>query len=115
LVDATTQLKQFAIHEAEFHSLPPLDFLAVINCESGFNPDALGDYGTSYGIGQFHHLSDWGMTKEQSYDPFYSIARMALAWSDGMEYRWSCARMLAAGKLSPNYTKTALSNEDSVK
>lgn len=92
--DATSTLRTYASYQAIQHHIDPLLFQAVIDCESKWNRFAVGDHGSSYGIGQFHNLKDWGMTKEQAYDPYFSITKMSEAWELGLQNKWSCTKLV---------------------
>ena len=64
----------------------------VINCESQYNPKALGDSGHSRGLVQihdeYHDVSD-----EDAYDPAFAINFLAKALSNKQGYLWTCYRM----------------------
>lgn len=63
----------------------------LLNCESGLNPRAIGDNGTSFGIAQFHHPErDWGITVEQAFDPEFAIDLTARSISKGLGPKWTC-------------------------
>lgn len=69
-------------------------FVKVLECESRFKPDALGDGGTSYGIAQLHKpISDWKIPISTAYNPEASMHIMANAWVRGEAKRWTCYRM----------------------
>lgn len=92
--NATSTLRTYASYQAIQHNIDPLLFQKVIECESRWNPKAVGDANSSFGIAQFHNLKDWGMTKEQAYDPYYSITRMSEAWEQGLQNKWSCTKLV---------------------
>lgn len=53
--------------------------LAIAQHESGLNPQAVGDQGTSFGLFQLHQGGELGsMSKQQAFDP-YQNAKVALA------------------------------------
>ncbi len=64
----------------------------VINCESQYNPKALGDGGKSRGLVQihsgYHNVSD-----EDAYDPTYAITFLAKHLKEGNGRLWSCYNM----------------------
>ena len=104
LAMATSTLRLFAVHQAEFHHIDVGRFTSTLECESGFQWDAIGDKGTSYGVAQFHAPeTDWGFTKESALDPFFAIAKAAEAFENGQASRWSCYKIILA-KLSPHDT-----------
>src|SRR5690242_5237369 len=81
---STSTLQAFASSTAAAAGLDPVRFQAVINCESGWNPDAIGDDGTSIGIAQVHYPSrDWRISTSTALNPFQAISVMADAWGRG--------------------------------
>lgn len=85
----------YATEVASQHHLNVPHFLAVINCESGWNPRAEGDFvngnPTSFGLVQLHYpVRDWGISVEEAFQPRKSIDIMAEAWERNEYTRWSC-------------------------
>lgn len=68
--------------------------MEVISCESSFNPNAIGDSGKSYGLSQIHTPSHPDITKEQALDPDFAIEYMAVQFSKGNQWMWSCYNKL---------------------
>ncbi len=66
----------------------------VIFCESSWKTDAIGDNGESIGLAQIHLTDHPDITKEQAFDPFFSIDWMASEMSKGRSKEWSCYRKL---------------------
>lgn len=92
---STTTLEAFASSTAADYGLDRAHFLAVISCESGWNPDAIGDHGTSIGIAQLHFPpQEWGVSTSTALDPYAAIGIMAQAWAKGEQTKWSCWRDL---------------------
>lgn len=86
-------LREIANQIAVEHGLNPDQFVTVINCESGFNPNVIGDHGTSFGIAQFHHPErDWGFSTTTAMNPILAMNYMADAWVRGEQARWTCWR-----------------------
>lgn len=84
-------LKTIAATTAVHYGLNTKNFLAVVQCESKWNPNAIGDHGTSFGLVQLHNPEiDWGITREQAQDPALALEIMAKAWHRGEARRWSC-------------------------
>lgn len=70
-------------------------FIKTIGCESQWNPEAVGDNGTSFGLAQLHYPSrDWGIATSSAFDPYTAIQIMAKAWQQGFATRWSCYNIL---------------------
>ena len=66
----------------------------VIKCESGYNPNAVGDGGYSYGLVQIH-LPSWpSISKEQALSPEFAIKFLAEKLSKDQGYLWTCYRNL---------------------
>jgi len=65
----------------------------TIQCESTFNPNAVGDHGQSFGLSQIH-LPSWRgqITKEQALDPEFAIKFLAEKLSKGQGKLWTCYR-----------------------
>lgn len=66
----------------------------VIECESGGNPNVIGDNGNSYGLVQIslpHHPE---VLKEQALDPEFATEFLAKNLSEGKGSMWTCFRLL---------------------
>ena len=62
----------------------------IAHCESRFDPYAIGDNGMSTGIWQIHRGYHPEITKEQSFDVYWST-RQAIKWMEAGEWsKWSC-------------------------
>lgn len=66
---------------------------AVIDCESDFVVDAVGDGGASIGLAQIHLPSHPEISREQAEDPAFAIDFMGKMWANGEEEAWSCYRI----------------------
>lgn len=72
----------------------------TLYCESGLNPNALGDHGTSFGVAQFHLPTDLKtaqgtiITKDIALDPIQAIDAASYQFSIGNASRWTCWRNL---------------------
>lgn len=96
-------LKVMAVAIATEHNLNAEKFLKTIECESGWNPKAKGDYRngkpTSFGLVQLRFPeTDWGLTKAQAMQPLVAMTTMAEAWQKGLAKKWSC---FPGGGVSP--------------
>lgn len=65
----------------------------VMKCESSFNPNAIGDGGTSFGLSQIHLPAHPDITKEQALDEDFAIIYMAKN-IDKNPRQWTCWRMI---------------------
>ena len=98
---ATTTLQQKAQLVALANGLDADHFIKTIDCESGFDPLAVGDHGLSHGLVQIYEPAHPNITLEQAYDPVFSLQYMAIAWGQGQEDQWTCYRQLAASGWGP--------------
>jgi soluble lytic murein transglycosylase-like protein len=76
------------------HGLNQELFMKVINCESSFNPNAVGDNGHSYGLAQINLPAHPEVSKEQATDPNFALGWMANQWEQGRQDEWTCYRNL---------------------
>lgn len=74
----------------------PIGSLAdkIITCESEWNPNAVGDHGTSFGLVQIHLPAHPEITKEQALDPAFSINYLKRELAAGHASQWSCYRLV---------------------
>lgn len=84
----------YAWNEAVKHGVDPVVFTQTLQCESGFNPDAVGDHGTSFGVAQIHLPAHPEVSRENALDPIWSIDFAVLAFKNGHANWWSCFRHL---------------------
>lgn len=66
----------------------------TLKCESGLNPHAVGDNGTSFGIAQINAPSWPHITKAQMFDAGWSIEWAAMQFSKGNARLWTCYNVL---------------------
>lgn len=78
--------------EAREHNVSEEVMNKVINCESEYNPQAVGDQGHSYGLVQIHNLYHPEVTKAQALDPEFAIDFLATNLELGNGKLWSCYR-----------------------
>lgn len=71
------------------------DMVAIIECESSFNPTAVGDNGHSYGLVQIYLDYHPTVTKEQALDPDFAMNFLADKLSKGEGHLWSCYHILS--------------------
>lgn len=62
----------------------------IIDCESRWVPNAVGDGGNSHGLVQIHLPSHPYVTKEEAYDPTFAIDFLAKHLSLGNGSMWTC-------------------------
>jgi len=66
----------------------------VIKCESSGNPNAVGDFGQSFGLVQIHAPSHPYVTRAQALDPEFAVEFLAKNLALGKGSMWTCWRML---------------------
>lgn len=84
----------YAVH----YGIPSQPLIDTLRCESGFNSEAVGDHGTSFGVAQIHLPAHKDVTREESLNPFFAIDWAAYQFSLGNENMWSCYKILYGGK-----------------
>lgn len=86
-----TDLQVLASTTAIQAGVDPVAFTDTIGCESAWNPDAIGDNGSSYGLVQLHNPETaWGISTTTALNPLVSMDIMAKAWQKGEASKWSC-------------------------
>lgn len=88
-------LTALAEDEADKYGLNESHFTKVIQCESNWNPKALGDDGNSRGLVQISSIYHPEVTDTEAYDPTFAVHFTAEEWAAGHERSWSCFRILA--------------------
>src|SRR6266478_67901 len=73
VVTIPQQYRQMFQEAATRNGLPVNILALVVQAESGFNPNAVGDNGSSYGFGQIHLPAHPGITADQALDPAFNI------------------------------------------
>jgi hypothetical protein len=66
------------------------------NGESGWNPEAVGDGGTSIGLVQIHLPAHPDVTREQALDPDFALTFIVDKFLNGEEHLWTCWRAIYA-------------------
>lgn len=72
----------------------PEKVVNTIQCESEFNPDAVGDGGTSFGLSQIHLPSHPSIKREQALNPDFAIHFIVSEFKAGRASKWTCYRKL---------------------
>ncbi len=62
--------------------------------ESNWNPNAVGDHGTSFGLAQIHLPAHPGITKEQALDPEFALNFITDQFIKGNEWMWTCWKVV---------------------
>lgn len=90
LYNPSDSLPQIAAEISDAYGLNTPLFLKVITCESGFNSNAVGDLGTSFGLAQIHLPAHPEITEQEAEDPIFSLKFMADEWRANHESEWTC-------------------------
>lgn len=82
------QANQIAI----IHNISPEILNNLVQSESAWNPNAVGDHSCSYGLVQINICARKNVTKEEALDPTFALNYAAEAISEGTEDAWtSCS------------------------
>lgn len=85
----------YARQKAIEYGIDEEDFVRTLDCESRFNPDAVGDKGTSFGIAQIHLPAHPDVSRETALDGLWSIDWAAQQFSEGNARIWTCYRIIS--------------------
>lgn len=85
-------LVALAYQIADEYEVPRETMYAVVNCESSFNPDAIGDGGDSHGLSQINLPSHRNVTEEMAHDPQFALRFLAGHLKAGDGNMWTCFR-----------------------
>jgi hypothetical protein len=86
---------------AHEHGFADTEYLfALARCESGLNPGAIGDGGSSRGLWQIHQGYHPTITDEQAHDPVWSTAWTIQKLEAGAYRLWTCGRRLGPPSLT---------------
>ena len=80
---------------SDIYSVSQETLYRTIKCESSFNPQAVGDHGTSFGIAQIHLVAHPDITKKQALDPSFSIDYLAKSIKNGKGRMWTCFKSIS--------------------
>lgn len=90
----STSTSALITQDSALYGVSGRDMARTIQCESGGNPGAVGDQGTSYGLAQIHLIAHADVTKGEALDPEFAVRWMARQFALGNQSIWTCARML---------------------
>ena len=88
-------LKEYARTKALQAHIDPNKLLAVIGCESNWNPYIWGDKGESAGISQIHLTVHRDISSIEALDPIFSINWMVSEFKAGRSGEWTCSRLVS--------------------
>jgi hypothetical protein len=79
---------------AAHYGIAAQPLIDTLRCESGFDSNAVGDHGTSFGVAQIHLPAHPDVTEAEALDPFFSIDFAASEFAAGHPDEWTCFRRL---------------------
>lgn len=90
------ELIAYATKEAVEANIVPSVAIAVIDCETGgtWNPEIVGDHGTSFGLAQIHLPAHPDISRETAENPYFAIDFLVRNLKEGKGNMWSCYRNL---------------------
>lgn len=77
-----------AIAIATAHAIAPEGLLNLVESESKWNPDAVGDHDCSFGLAQINVCAHPSVTREQALDPDFSLNWTATKIAEGNGWWW---------------------------
>lgn len=90
VVYSTTTAVDIITAYAAHYGIPAQPLIDTLYCESDFNPDAVGDNDTSFGVAQIHLPAHPEITKAEALDPLWAINWAAAQFAAGREHEWTC-------------------------
>ncbi len=84
----------YATKQALAAKVLPSTVVAVIQCESNFVPDAIGDHGHSHGLVQIYDTAHPDISLEQANDPKFAINYLIQELKEGNGGIWTCWSIL---------------------
>lgn len=94
VISSTTPITTLISHYSELYGVSSTTVSSVIKCESGFNQNAIGDNGNSFGLVQIHLPSNPTITREQALDPNFAISFLAKQLASKKGKLWTCYKLL---------------------
>lgn len=83
----------------------PAVLLNMVQSESKWNPDAVGDHGCSFGLVQINTCANEDVSKEEALDPEFSLTYAAKAISRGDEWLWTSCNCYSYVSIRKNLPK----------
>lgn len=79
--------------QATKHGTSSASMKKTMKCESSYNPNAVGDGGTSHGLSQIHLPAHKTVSLDEARDPKFAIEFMAENFGKGNAPIWTCYRL----------------------
>jgi len=92
---APPEIQSIINNASDTYQVSPYTLENVLNCESTFNPEAVGDATTSFGIAQIHLIAHPEISLQEALNPVWAIDYLASSISSGKGNQWTCYRELA--------------------
>ncbi len=93
-VKTAPTLKEIAIEDAKTYRLDVQAFLATIQCESQWNPNAVSKT-SDYGVAQINSNAHPNIRISQMLNPVFALNWMAKQWASGRASEWTCFRIIS--------------------
>lgn len=93
-LETKEQMKAYVEKRALEEGINPSVPIAVIECESHWDSDAVGDHGHSHGLVQIYNSYHPEITMNEANDPRFAIDYLLSNLKDGRGHLWSCYRKL---------------------
>lgn len=92
LPEKPTDLKMLSDYYAEKYGVSKNVMRTVVQCESRWNTNAIGDNGNSHGLVQIHLPSHPTILKVEATNPDFALNFLAKNLSQGKGAMWTCYR-----------------------
>lgn len=93
-ITSSTTIRAKIQEIAKKYAVSAYEIDKVVQCESGYNPLAVGDKGKSFGLVQIHLPAHPNITKEQAFDEDFALNFIASEFSKNNKWKWSCYKSL---------------------
>jgi len=91
---SSNELKEYLALITEKYGLNYEELYKVVECESNWNVNAVGDDGRSFGLAQFLKTTFEEECNGDYYNSYDQLKCMGEMWDRGMQRRWTCYRLL---------------------
>ena len=92
-ISSPESIKGRISYYAEYYKVSETTLNNVVKCESGYNPQAVGDNGTSHGLVQIHLPAHPYISDAEAHNVEFSLDFLARMIKAGRGAMWTCFRM----------------------
>lgn len=93
------EVKSLVDYYADMYHVKRATMQAVVNCESSYDYDIIGDHGHSYGLAQIYRPAHPDISKEEAINANFALDYMASQIADGNGSQWTCYRLYKNNQL----------------